>query len=195
VGDGGTGEVPDRVAVLGERVGAALAVVLRVLARVRLLPVVGHVLVHDHVIVRVGQAVRARSLQVDGRVRNGRLVVLVGLEARVELVAGGGEVGDADDLARRARGVVALAPVDHGPVTLERGLVHQQTAALRVRDARVGRSGGRLGDARGRNSASVLVVHRRPGEGGEAGGTPLVDETTPPRAPPRPRAPRLAPPR
>src|SRR5262249_60817374 len=71
--------VPDRVAVLGERVGAALAVVLRVLACVRLLPVVGHVLVHDHVIVGVGLAVRARSLQIDGYVGNGRLVVLVRL--------------------------------------------------------------------------------------------------------------------
>src|SRR5262249_18989148 len=139
--DVGSVVVPDRVAALSERVGATLAVVLRVLVRVRLLPVVGYVLVHDHVIVGVGRAVRARNLQIDGRVGNGGLVVLMRLEARVELVAGGGEVGDADDLARRARGIVALAPVDHGPVTLERGLVHQQAAAPRGRAARGGRGG------------------------------------------------------
>src|SRR5262249_49896178 len=57
VRDVGSVVVPDRVAVLSERVGATLAVVLRVLVRVWLLPVVGHVLVHDHVIVGVGHAV------------------------------------------------------------------------------------------------------------------------------------------
>src|SRR5262249_59735321 len=70
VRDVGSVVVPDRVAVLSEVVGAALAVVLRVLARVRLLPVVGHVLVHDHVIVGVGHAVRARNLQINGRLGN-----------------------------------------------------------------------------------------------------------------------------
>ena len=92
---------------------------MRILARTRLLPLVGDVLVRDHIVVGVGQPVRTGRLQVDVDVRDGRLVVLMGLEPRVELVAGRGEVRDADDLARRTRRVVALAPVDRGAMTFQ----------------------------------------------------------------------------
>src|SRR5262249_55233978 len=145
-------------------------------------PVVGDVGVQDDVVIGVRDAVRAGALQVDGRVRDRRLVVLVRLLARVELVAGGGEVGDADDLPRGAGRGVVLAPVPGCAVALGEELVGQQPAALVGGHARVGRDGRRRDPARGRHGAGVLVVRRRAGEGGEAGEALLVDDPLAQRA-------------
>src|SRR5262249_1487467 len=150
---------------------------------VRLLPVVGDVLVHDDVVAGVGYAVSAGRLEVHGDVGHGRLVVLMRLELRVELVPRGREVGDADDLARLAGGVVALAPVDRGAVPFEQQLVREQAATLIGRDARVGRRDLRRGEAAGRrHGAGVLVVERRAGIRGEPGEALLVDDPAAERA-------------
>ncbi|GAB3843606.1 hypothetical protein GCM10027610_056590 [Dactylosporangium cerinum] len=147
--EGGDG----RAGVVGHR--AALGWIL---GGVRVLPVVGHVLVEDDVVGRVRLPVRAGALQVHRDIRDGRLVVLVRLEPRVELVARRREVGDADDLADRSRWIVVLAEVDRGAVALGEELVGQQAAALVGGNARIGRNSGRNHRAGRRHRARVLVV-------------------------------------
>src|SRR5262249_54045422 len=123
------------------------------------------------VVAGVRQVVRAEALQAYLDVRDGRLVVLVRGEARVELVAGGREIRDADDLLSGGPGrrvvVLVLAPVDGGAVALGQQLVAQQPTAG------VGRPvGGR---------AVELVVHRRAGRA-EPGEAHLTDEPLAERA-------------
>jgi hypothetical protein len=154
-GDVRAAEVQDRVAVLGE---AGVVGVYGILVRVGLLPVVGDVLVHDDVVVGVRESVRPGLLQQHSHVRDRGFVVLVRLEARVELVAGRSHVGDAHDLAGRP-GVVPLPPVDRRSVPFQQLLVHEQAAAQRVRDAGIDRRA--VDEARRRDLTGPFVVHGR----------------------------------
>ncbi len=178
VRDVGSAEVPERIAALGERVRArrVLAVVLRILACVRLLPAIGDVLVGDDVVVRVRCPIRAGQLEIHGHAGYAGLVVFARLEPRVELVAGGGVEGDADDLARCPGRVVALTPVDRRAVTLQQELVVQQASAQGGGHARVGRNGRGLDRTRRGHVSGVLIVHRRTRVGLEPGEALLVDD-------------------
>src|SRR6185437_5585325 len=90
------------------------------------------------------------------------------------------EVGDADDLTRRAGRIVSLAPVHGRAVAFEERLVHEQAATLRVRDAGIDR--GTVDEAGRRHVAAPLVMDGRTRVGREAREALLVDDPPAERA-------------